>query len=173
MIASARPETPTPMRNEPVGESRRRGRQAISLTRHDSVPWAPLEQRPQRRPDHPTHSRQAFRLRGRASRRMMRPTMTVKQRRRLARAAGVMGGAARARVLSPERRREIAQLGAQTRWERHRVEQRALDAIRDAGFRAPWHPAPCACWICVGLMKRPHAAPRGEPTYEDRCLLPR
>ena len=41
---------------------------------------------------------------------------TAAQRRKWGRAGGKIGGRMRARLLSPERRAEIARMGATTRW---------------------------------------------------------
>ena len=40
-----------------------------------------------------------------------------------ARKAGIVGGPARAKILSPERRKEIAQKAATTRWKKELVER--------------------------------------------------
>src|SRR5947208_1899578 len=77
--------------------------------------------------------------------------MTAQQRRRLARNAGRIGGAARAQALPPSRRTEIARLAATTRWERQRVKQELVATLRAAGLRQGWHPQPCPCSLCVAL----------------------
>jgi len=42
-----------------------------------------------------------------------------------------MGGLARAKILTPERRREISQAAARTRWEKHRFETTQQSKFHD------------------------------------------
>src|SRR5437870_12458006 len=102
--------------------------------------------------------------------------MTAQQRRRLARNAGRIGGAARAQALPPSRRTAIARLAATTRWERQRVKQELVATFRAAGLRQWWHPQPCPCSLCVALAAAWETeaagaarAKRATPPRAPRC----